>query len=57
MAYNRQDFAGAQPMFEEILAINPDDRAALLYVKRCQHYRQYGVPEGWEGVTDLDFKE
>jgi two-component system sensor histidine kinase ChiS len=44
-------------MFEEILAINPDDRAALLYVKRCQHYRQYGVPEGWEGVTDLDFKE
>ena len=57
MAYNRQDFAGAQPRFEEILAINPDDRAALLYVKRCQHYRQYGVPEGWEGVTDLDFKE
>ena len=57
MAYNRQDFAGSQPIFEEILAINPDDRAALLYVKRCQHYRQYGVPEGWEGVIDLDFKE
>ncbi|HBB35494.1 MAG TPA: guanylate cyclase, partial [Cyanobacteria bacterium UBA9273] len=57
MAYNRQEFAVAQPMFEEILGINPDDRAALLYVKRCQHYQQYGVPEGWEGVTDLDFKE
>ncbi len=57
IAYNRQDFAGALPMFQEILAINPGDRAALLYVKRCQHYRQYGVPEGWEGVTDLDFKE
>ncbi len=56
MAYNRQDFAGAQPMFEEILAINPEDKAALLYVKRCQHYRQYEVPEGWEGVADLDFK-
>ncbi|MBD2039720.1 ATP-binding protein [Microcoleus sp. FACHB-672] len=57
MAYNRQDFAGGQPMFEKILAINPEDRAALLYMKRCQHYQQYGVPAGWEGVTDLDIKE
>lgn len=56
IAYNRRDFAEAQPIFEEILAINPDDRTALLYMKRCQHSRRYGVPEGWEGVTDLDFK-
>lgn len=56
MAYNRQDFAGAQPVFEEILAANPDDKAAMLYVKRCQQYRQLGVPHGWDGVTDLDLK-
>ncbi len=55
MAYNRQDFVGAQPVFEEILATNPQDQAAMLYVKRCQKYRLYGVPVGWDGVTDLDF--
>ncbi|MBD1940280.1 response regulator [Microcoleus sp. FACHB-68] len=56
MAYNRQNFSDAQSMFEEILVINPEDKAAMLYVKRCQHYQQYGVPAGWNGVTDLDFK-
>ncbi|HEY9598805.1 MAG TPA: ATP-binding protein, partial [Cyanophyceae cyanobacterium] len=57
MAYNRQYFAGAQSLFEELLAVNPEDRAARLYMKRCHHYRQYGVPGEWDGVTDLDFKE
>jgi two-component system sensor histidine kinase ChiS len=56
MAYNRQDFVGAQPVFEDIIATNPEDKAAMLYVKRCQQYQQYGVPLGWDGVTDLDFK-
>jgi two-component system sensor histidine kinase ChiS len=53
---SHQDFAKAQQMLQEILAMNPQDKAAMLYVKRCQQYQQYGVPEGWEGVTDLDFK-
>ncbi len=56
MAYNRQDFVGAQPVFTGILATNPQDQAAMLYVKRCQQYLEYGVPVGWDGVTDLDFK-
>ncbi len=56
MAYNRQDFVGAQPIFTSILATNPEDQAAMLYVKRCQQYLQYGVPVDWDGVTDLDFK-
>lgn len=56
MAYNRQDFVGAQPVFADIVAANPEDKAAMLYVKRCQQYQQYGVPIGWDGVTDLDFK-
>jgi two-component system sensor histidine kinase ChiS len=54
--YSHQDFAKAQQMLQKILAMNPQDKAAMLYVKRCQQYQQYGVPEGWEGVTDLDFK-
>jgi signal transduction histidine kinase/class 3 adenylate cyclase/CheY-like chemotaxis protein len=54
--YNFQDFIGAIKIFAEILAINPQDKAAILYIKRCQHYQHYGVNEGWESVTDLDFK-
>ncbi len=56
VTYNCQDFRGAIKMFEEILAMNPQDKAAMLYIKRCEHYQQYGVEEGWKSVTDLDFK-
>jgi two-component system, sensor histidine kinase ChiS len=55
-AYCDRKFAKAQLIFEEVLVINSEDKAALLYVKRCQQYQQYDVPEGWEGVADLDFK-
>ncbi len=55
-AYSCRDFARAELIFEEVLVKNSEDRAALLYVKRCQQYQQYDVPEGWEGVADLDFK-
>ena len=54
--YYQKQFEEAHQIFEELLQINPQDKAAMLYVKRCQQYQQYGVPEGWEGVTDLDFK-
>ncbi len=54
--YYQQQLEEAQRIFEEILQINPQDQAAMMYVKRCQHYQQYGLPEGWDGVTDLDFK-
>jgi two-component system sensor histidine kinase ChiS len=56
ITYSLQNFTEAQQMFQEILTINPQDRAAMLYAKRCQHYQQHGVPQEWEGVTDLDFK-
>jgi len=54
--YSLQKFTEAQQMFQKILEINPQDRAAMLYVKRCQHYQHYEVSERWDGVTDLDFK-
>ena len=55
-AYSQGNFAIAQGIFQKILTINPQDRAAMLYIKRCQRYQKYGVPEGWEGVTNLGFK-
>jgi len=54
--YYQQQFEEAQQIFQEVLQINQQDNAAMLYVKRCQQYQQYGVPEGWDGVADLDFK-
>lgn len=56
MSYHQQDLVIAQSAFEEVLAINPEDRAAILYVKRCQQYKQLGTLQEWDGVTDLDFK-
>ncbi|MGE5660546.1 MAG: ATP-binding protein [Actinomycetota bacterium] len=54
--YYQQQFDEAKAIFQEVLQINPHDRAAMLYVKRCEKYQLYGVPEGWEGVEALDEK-
>ncbi|NES98778.1 MAG: adenylate/guanylate cyclase domain-containing protein, partial [Desertifilum sp. SIO1I2] len=55
IAYHYRDFAKAQQMFQSILALNPQDRAALLYVKRCQHSRQYGITQPGDSFADLEF--
>ncbi|NEP59864.1 MAG: response regulator [Symploca sp. SIO2G7] len=45
---HNQEFAAAQQIFEEILQKNPQDKAALLHIKHCQKYQQYGMAENWE---------
>jgi adenylate cyclase len=42
--------------FAEALRTTPTDRAAQLYVGRCWHLIEHGVPEGWDGVMDLTTK-
>lgn len=54
--YFQQKFAQAQQIFQEILEINSQDKTAMLYVKRCEKYQKYGVPEEWEGVEVLSKK-
>jgi CHASE2 domain-containing sensor protein/class 3 adenylate cyclase/CheY-like chemotaxis protein/nitrogen-specific signal transduction histidine kinase len=54
--YYSRDFDKAQQLFEEVLAIDPQDTAARLYVKRCEQYRNQNFAGDWEGVTDLDSK-
>jgi two-component system sensor histidine kinase ChiS len=56
LLYSQQQFAQAQQIFQEILQINTQDKAAILYVKRCEKYQKYGVPEEWEGVEALTEK-
>lgn len=54
--YYRQNFDTAKRMFQDILHVNPQDKAATLYISRCEKYQKYGVPEGWLGVETLDEK-
>ncbi|WP_424102536.1 response regulator [Moorena producens] len=51
--YHRQAFAQAEQIFQSVLQTNPQDKAAMLYVKRCQRYQTYGVPEDWERAEAL----
>lgn len=43
-------------MFQDVLHINPHDKAAMLYISRCDNYQKYGVPEEWAGVESLQEK-
>ena len=52
--YLTQDFHEAISCFTEIVSINPHDKAAELYLKRCSYYEVHGVPFDWEGVSSFD---
>ena len=54
--YKEKEFIKALEHFRKVLEENREDRAARLYVQRCENFAKYGVPDGWEGVTALDEK-
>jgi two-component system sensor histidine kinase ChiS len=51
--YQKKDIEKALECFEAILKINPGDKAAHLYHQRCVFLREHGVPEEWDGVSEL----
>lgn len=54
--YYNKKLEEALKIFNKILKINPEDKAISLYIKRCENYLKYGLPEGWEGVESLTEK-
>jgi len=54
--YRQKAFSKAIPCFEQVLCTHPDDKAAQIYLNRCQHWQKVGVPDDWEGVEALDSK-
>ena len=54
--YRARDMAGALERFEAVVAANPEDRAATVYVARCKRLIKDGIPEGWDGIEHLDSK-
>ena len=48
--YYERKFAEASVRFNQVLEKNPEDKAALIYLKRCASYMVQGVPADWTGV-------
>ena len=48
--YFMRSFASAARFFDQVLEINPSDKAAIHYKNRSTHYLLEGIPDGWDGV-------
>lgn len=53
LIYHDQDFQAAKAKFTQVLAINPADKAAQIYLERVTTYQIYGPPPDWQGVETL----
>lgn len=54
--YIDKQFLHAKEHFEKVIAINPTDKAAELYLNRCNMNLKFGVDPDWTGIENLDFK-
>ncbi|WP_353571883.1 response regulator [Candidatus Albibeggiatoa sp. nov. BB20] len=54
--YYKGNFDHAIPLFEHILSVLPEDKAAEFYLGRSRHYVEEGTPENWEGIETLTQK-
>lgn len=48
--YCEGSFIKAKASFEQLLALNPHDRTAELYLRRIQQFMEQGFPTNWDGV-------
>ena len=48
--YRQREFMQAKHSFEQVLAIHPQDKTALIYLERINQCLREGVPEDWSGV-------
>lgn len=48
--YRLADLACAQACFENVLAINPTDKTAQLYLERVELLGDRGIPDDWNGI-------
>lgn len=47
--YDLKDFTKSREIFESIVQINESDKAAQLYLKRCQEMENYRISQEWDG--------
>jgi two-component system sensor histidine kinase ChiS len=54
--FQKKMFDEALDCFKRVADVNKDDEACLLYMNRCEHLKEYGIPKGWDGVTEIGHK-
>lgn len=54
--YRQGKWDEAVRAFEEVLELNPNDKAAKLYVERCQHLAENPPGPDWDGVWVMQSK-
>jgi class 3 adenylate cyclase/ligand-binding sensor domain-containing protein len=54
--YRSGELGRAKEIFQRCLSKYPEDRAAAVYIRRCDHYLENGIENHWDGVSRLDFK-
>lgn len=48
--YRQGEFGQAKEYFENVLAVNSQDKTASLYLERIQELMKQGTLDGWEGI-------
>ena len=54
--YENKNFAEAKKIFAEVYRKDPEDKAARLYLERCEKYSADPPPAHWDGVDNLTEK-
>lgn len=54
--FRQAKWQGAIKQFEQVLALNPEDKAAKLYLQRCQQLAENPPDADWDGVWVMDSK-
>ena len=49
-SYRNQRWMQAWELFTRVLSLNPNDKAALMYVERCDELAANPPPDGWDGT-------
>lgn len=55
-SYRKRSWNAACKLFEEVLALNPRDQVAQLYVDRCRHMAVNPPPDDWDGTFIMESK-
>jgi class 3 adenylate cyclase len=55
-AYKKREFKEALNLLQKIESVNPADKAVKIYIERCSHFIEKGVPAIWDGVESFDLK-
>ncbi len=54
--FRQQKWDDAEAEFKEVLALNDHDKAAAMYIKRCEHFRADPPGAEWDGVWVMEEK-